>query len=325
MSQVVIVGSGAWGIALALTAYRTGASVSVIGYDTAEVDRLKESRRSPAYPHVSLPEGIQFTTSLVPLEEAQLIVLVPPAQVFRGYLPSIAEGIPSTTPLLIASKGIDVETGELLSTIVSQVLPNNPVGVLSGPNLAVEVAQGLPSVATMAYKTSVDVESIRRLLVSENFIIQISDDCVGVQVAGSVKNVVAIACGLAHGYDMGKNAQAALIAQGLREVQRLGVTIGARPETFFSYAGVGDMILSCTRLELRNFRFGYLLSQLKNPHEALEKMHNTVEGYFTARGVEVLSQRYQVPMPLCHSIYRLLYEKERVHDVGEMLMRALRS
>lgn len=323
MSHVVIVGSGAWGIALGLTAHRAGSTVTVIGYDTAEVDGLNTTRRTPAYAHVPLPEGVMFTTLMAPLSKADLIVLAPPAQVFRGYLPSIAEAIRPKTPLVIASKGIDVETGDLLSTLVEEVLPHNSIGILSGPNLAVEVAQGSPSAATLAYGPGFDGDRAIRCLANEYFLIEPSTDCIGVQVAGAVKNVVAIACGLAYGYEMGKNAQAALITQGLKEIQTLGVALGARPETFLSLAGVGDMILSCTHLDLRNFRFGYLLSQLKNPREALEKMHNTVEGYFTTRGVKTLSQRHRVNMPLCHGVYELLYEKNRLHDVRDMLKASL--
>jgi glycerol-3-phosphate dehydrogenase (NAD(P)+) len=317
--QWAVLGAGAWGTALASVIAQTNQAVYLWGRDPAVINHISTYHRHPwAFPDIELPQGIVPTTNLQEALEVSLALVVIPTQALASFFKEL-QGFASLPALLLCAKGIEIGTHRFPLDIAHDLLPQAKVAVLSGPNFAIEVAQGKPSATTIA----TDDLSFPWLdgLASTIFRPYLSDDPVGVQLCGALKNVLAIACGVIAGKGLGENARAAALSRGSMEIARLGLKMGAKIETLLGLAGLGDIALTCTSSTSRNFSLGYALAQGKSLEEATDSGKKTCEGMHTARSVEALSRQYDVDMPLFLAVHTLLYENISVDDLISGLMK----
>lgn len=325
--HIVIIGAGAWGTALAQAMSRGDHKISLVAQTPAHAHELNHHQENKMYfPGIPLDSKIEFTHEVEILKSADTILWVIPTQYTSQLLKEIKDFIPSHIPIVICSKGIDcshfpVTKESLLSVIISKLI-NNPLAVLSGPNFAKEIAQGLPAAATLAAPTLEQAEGLIKTLTTPLFPLYPSDDIIGVQIAGAIKNVIAIANGILLGRELGQNAQAVLLSRGLQEIKNLGLAMGAKAETFFSLAGMGDFILTCTSTQSRNTSVGAALGQGQTLDDFLASRNSVSEGVYTAKAVHSLATYYQVNMPVCEAVYQLLEKKISVDETLEFLLNA---
>lgn len=322
--HIAIVGAGAWGTALSMAMVRGNHQVTLVAQSGVHAQELTLHRENKTYfPGVKLNTEINIQSDYTVLKTADIILWVIPTQYSHSLLSTIKSTIPAHVPFVICSKGIDcsqtpVTHDSLLSSIVAEII-NNHLAVLSGPNFAAEVANGLPAAATLAADSKERADHFAKVLSTPLFSLFAHDDMIGVQIAGAVKNVVAIASGMVVSRELGQNASAALLSRGLQEIQSLGVAMGAQSETFFSLAGMGDFILTCTSTQSRNTSLGVALGQGKPLKEILVSGNSICEGVYTAEAVHSLSARYQIAMPICEAVYQVLQQNISV----DMAIKAL--
>lgn len=310
--RIAIIGAGAWGTALALTAHRAGRGVTLWAREPQVLEAVAATRRNPFLPvPVDLPSAIVVSGDLdAVVNGADLVLMTTPSQHLRAMVRRCAPLMGLAVPVVICSKGVEASSGALMSDVVAEELPGHPLAVLSGPTFAAEVAQDLPTAVTIAaggeggFSTGHLAARVAVSFASTTFRPYLSDDVIGVEIGGAVKNVIAIACGIAAGRGLGSNARAALITRGLAELTRLGFALGARPETLSGLAGVGDLVLTCSSEQSRNFSFGKALGEGRNPQQAEDGP--VVEGAVNAASVGALSRRLGIDMPICAGVEAVL-------------------
>jgi glycerol-3-phosphate dehydrogenase (NAD(P)+) len=279
-------------------------------------------------PGVSFPSNLQAFRDIEEcLEGARDILLVVPSHGLRATLTTIRPLLNDQSRVCWATKGFELHTGKLPHQVAAEVLGvDRPVAVLSGPTFAKEVGAGLPTAMTIAANDAEFADDLAVALSAENFRAYTSDDMVGVEVGGAVKNVLAIGAGISDGLGFGANTRIALINRGLAEMTRLGVALGAKQETFMGLAGMGDLVLTCTDNLSRNRRMGLALASGKSVDEAKEEIQQVVEGVMAAEAVNEVAEKLEIEMPICHQIYRILYEDAEPREaVGALMSRQLRS
>lgn len=279
-------------------------------------------------PGVSFPPNLQAFRDIEEcLEGARDILLVVPSHGLRATLTTIQPLLNDQSRICWATKGFELHTGKLPHQVAAEVLGvDRPVAVLSGPTFAKEVGAGLPTAMTIAASDAEFADDLAVALSAENFRAYTSDDMVGVEVGGAVKNVLAIGAGMSDGLGFGANTRIALINRGLAEMTRLGVALGAKQETFMGLAGMGDLVLTCTDNLSRNRRMGLALASGKSVDEAKEEIQQVVEGVMAAEAVNEVAEKLEIEMPICHQIYRILYEGAEPREaVGALMSRQLRS
>ena len=307
MSRIGIIGAGAWGTALAAAAGRTGRAVSIWAYEPEVATAINEGHENSLYlPGVTLDPAIRASSDMAGPAASDIVLLAVPAQRLRGICKQLAGIMGKTVPVVICAKGIEQDSGALMTEAAAAELPDTPLAVLSGPTFAIEVAHGLPAAVTLACDEAELGESLSSALRTPLFRIYHSTDVVGAQVGGAVKNVLAIACGIVEGRKLGDNARAALITRGLAEIVRLGLDKGARPETFLGLCGLGDITLTCNALQSRNFSLGVALGEGKPLAEILGARNSVAEGVFTAASVVALGRRLGVEMPISEAVDAIL-------------------
>lgn len=322
-NTIGVVGAGAWGTALAQSFARNGLPVTLWALEPEVVGSINTKRSNDLYlPDIALHENITATNDMAQAFACDAVVMVIPTQHIGKTLEKYAAKIPAHVPILIASKGIEISTGRLISQIVSGLLPNNPVGVLSGPSFAAEVAHNLPAALTLAMQNAHNAIAfdLTETLSSPHLRLYVAEDMVGVQLGGAVKNVIAIACGIAFGKQMGDNARAALLTRGLAEMVRMGVAMGAEPETFLGLSGLGDLTLTCNALQSRNFSLGVAIGQGKRAADVLAERASVAEGYYTAEAVVKLAKKLGVEMPICEAVYETLHKDQAIDYVIKHLL-----
>jgi glycerol-3-phosphate dehydrogenase (NAD(P)+) len=322
-APIAVLGAGSWGTALAIQVARSGRATRLWGRDGAQLRAMSAERRNARYlPAASFPESLTVSADLpAALHGALDVLVVVPSHAFRALLHEIAPRLDAATRVAWATKGFELDSGKLPHQVAREVLGSErPMAVLSGPTFAKEVGAGLPTAMTIASPDAKFAHSLAHGLSSNNFRAYTSSDIVGVEVGGAVKNVLAVGAGLSDGLGFGANTRIALITRGLVEMTRLGVTLGAKRETFMGLAGLGDLVLTCTDDQSRNRRFGLLLAGGKTPEQALAEIGQAVEGYPAARAVRTVAQRAQVDMPISEGLYSVLYEKRPAKDVVKDLM-----
>jgi glycerol-3-phosphate dehydrogenase (NAD(P)+) len=319
--RIAILGAGAWGTALALS-LSTRHDISLWVWEAAQLDAMRRSRENAHFlPGFPLHEGIVLTGDLAgALAGVDLALVVVPTSALRVTLRSIAACSPRT-PVVWGSKGFEAAGAQLPHQIADDELDASvPRGALSGPSFALEVARGLPTAVTLAASDSRFAMTMARQLHSPRLRIYSSEDLIGAEVGGAVKNVIAIAAGVADGLGFGHNARAALVTRGLAEITRLGVQLGGRPETFMGLAGAGDLILTCTGDLSRNRRVGLMLAENRRLPDILVTLGHVAEGVYTAHSVQLLAQQYGVEMPISNAVCRLLFEGRDAREVVEELL-----
>lgn len=323
----VVLGTGAWGSALALHLSRQGHSVVLWGFDPTEVADLVRTHRHDRYlPGIEFPKTMQFTdqipTAFQLAGESPIVLIVVPSFAFDDTTRLIAPYLKPTTPVLWGTKGLSAE-GELLEVICQRNTGDRPMGVVSGPSFAMELAKELPTAVTLAIKSVEWGPKLQQAFHSERMRAYLSSDTIGVQLGGVVKNVIAIAVGMSDGLGFGANARSALVTRGLAELTRLGLALGGELATFMGLSGVGDMVLTCTDNQSRNRRFGLALGEGKSPTEATEIVGKVVEGKINVKQVVALAKRHQIEMPICDQVYAVLYESASPQQaVTQLLMRS---
>lgn len=320
--NITILGAGAWGSALAvnLSAHH---AVTLWASDEAHIKEMLATRYNQRYlPEVALSQGINLTVDLpVAMANTELMLIAVPIVALRSTLQQIAATTTARTPIVWACKGLEAGTGKLPHQVAAETLPKNfPCGVLSGPSFALEVAQGLPTAMILASTDGQFAKQLAHSLHHPSLRIYSSTDLLGVEVGGAVKNVLAIAAGIAEGMGYGHNARAALITRGLAEMTRLGLKMGARAETLSGLSGAGDLILTCTGDLSRNRRVGILLAQQQTLPDILSQLGHVAEGVHTVREVHHLAQRLDIEMPICAAVYRVLYEQVPAASAVEALL-----
>jgi glycerol-3-phosphate dehydrogenase (NAD(P)+) len=319
LSTVGIVGAGAWGMALAQTAARGRRRVLLFARDPAVVRSIRADRLNPRHlPEVALESSIEATADLARLDAADLLLLTVPAQTLR----SVARALPqSSAALVICAKGLEAATGQRLSQVLAGERPESRIAVLSGPNFAREVAQGLPAATTLGCADAALGQAVAQALSGPTFRVYWTDDVAGVEIGGAVKNVLAIAAGVVAGRGLGENARAALITRGLAELARLGEALGARRETLMGLAGLGDLILSASSLTSRNMAFGHAIGQGADPQMLRARPGPLVEGVFTAAAVTRVARERGVDVPICAAIDAILAGRLGICEALDTLMR----
>ncbi|WP_374447023.1 NAD(P)H-dependent glycerol-3-phosphate dehydrogenase [Stella sp.] len=311
-ARVAVVGGGAWGTALALIAARAGRRVALWVREPEAAAAAARSRHSPFLPDHAIPPEVTVTSDLAAaLAGCGLALLVVPSQYLRAVARAVAPLLPPDVPVLVCSKGIEAGTGALMTEVAAAEMPGRPQAVLSGPSFAGEAAAGQPTAVTVASadagRTADSLAArVAVTLGTETFRPYLSDDPVGVEVGGAVKNVLAIACGIAAGRGFGANPRAALIARGLAEMKRLAEALGGQWETVSGLSGLGDLTLTCSSEQSRNFSFGRALGAGQTAAAALAGKAAVVEGVANARSVTDLARRLAIAMPICEAVQAVL-------------------
>lgn len=319
--RVGVVGSGAWGTALAVLANRASSEVTLWTRNPNVLSSIRNQRENQSYlPGVFIDPAIKVTDDLAEACKADVLILCTPSQSLRSTCISISDLLPSETPIVIATKGIERGSLQFMSELVSSVLTHNEVAVLSGPNFADEAANGLPTATTIACQDAVLGERLLYVFGGRLFRPYLSDDVIGTQIGGSVKNVIAIACGIAVGSDLGENAKAALITRGLAEMSRLCKAAGGKSHTLMGLSGIGDLILTCNSPKSRNMSLGLQLGRSGSVEEVLAGKRSLTEGVGTAESVTHMAHNLGVSMPICNAVNGILQGKLSVKETIHQLL-----
>ena len=312
--KVVVLGGGSWGTAFARLLVEHGHEVTLACRDPEQAQAIRETGRNPRYlTNVDLSRVTATSLEEARFEDANLVVVAVPSAAFRD----VVETLPGRAPVLSLTKGLDPGTGERLSTVVR----DRPVAVLSGPNIADEVARGLPAAAVVACESMPLAVQLQLAINSTAFRVYVNDDLVGVELCAAAKNVIALAAGGADGLGLGDNAKAALVTRGLAEMGRLAEVSGARPETFAGLAGMGDLIVTCWSPAGRNRRCGELVAQGATPAEAQAAIGMVVEGLTTAPVLRALAHRLGIEMPITEGVCEVLDGVPLIELVGQLMRR----
>ena len=310
-ASIVVLGAGSYGSALASLLAGNDNNVCLWARSADDAAALNAARSNQKYlPGVTFPDNLVITSDLGDaLRFASDILVAVPSHAFRDCLQAIKPSMTDRSRVIWASKGLDPESGELLGEVLIEELGSEiPHGILSGPTFAKEMALGLPTAITLAATDQTFAADMAAALHNERFRVYTSDDIVGVQIGGAVKNVIAIGAGMADGLGFGANARTALIARGLAEMTRLGVAVGGKLETFTGMAGMGDLVLTCTDDQSRNRRYGLALGKGESSEQAQHTIGQVVEGVRNAKEVVMLASRFDVEMPISEAIYQVIYE-----------------
>jgi glycerol-3-phosphate dehydrogenase (NAD(P)+) len=308
VKRLGIIGGGAWGTALAIVARRAGSNVVLWARDDDVVAAINERHENPLFlPGIALDPAIVATNDIdAAMAGTEAALLVVPAQFLRGVIGALRPGLPEGMPVLHCAKGIEAGSLKTMSEVSAELLPNSPFAVLSGPTFAAEVARGLPTAVTIASHDRPLARCFAAALGSSRFRPYVSNDPTGAEIGGAVKNVLAIACGTVQGRGLGENARASLITRGLAEMIRLGLAKGGRAETFGGLSGVGDLVLTCSAAQSRNYSLGVALGRGQKLGAALAGRRSVIEGVATAVAVARLANQLGIEMPISEATEAVL-------------------
>jgi glycerol-3-phosphate dehydrogenase (NAD(P)+) len=327
-APLAVIGAGSWGTALALQFARSRREIRLWGRDAKQMETMSKARMNTRYlPGAGFPDNVKATSDIGEcLDGARDVLVSVPSHALRATLVAIEPLLGDDARVCWASKGFELESGKLPHQVAREVLgEERPMAVLSGPTFAKEVGAGLPTAMTIAANDSAFAEELAQSLSGDNFRAYTSDDIVGVEVGGAVKNILAIGAGISDGLGFGANSRIALITRGLVEMTRLGVALGAKKETFMGLAGLGDLALTCTDDQSRNRRMGLALASGKSVAEAAADIRQVVEGVKAAKAVHEVAKKRGIEMPICHQVYRILYEGvSPLEAVGTLMRRQIR-
>ena len=310
MSNVGIIGAGSWGTALAVLLHNNGNRITIWSAIESEIEMLqKEHEQKDKLPGVKLPEDMIFTTDLEKaIDGMDVIVLAVPSPFTRSTAAKMAPFVAPGQRIVNVAKGIEENTLMTLSEIIEQEVPQAEVAVLSGPSHAEEVGKGIPTTIVVGSRKKETAEYLQSLFMSEVFRVYISSDILGIELGAALKNVVALAAGIADGLGYGDNTKAALITRGIAEIARLGIHMGGRMETFYGLTGIGDLIVTCASMHSRNRRAGILIGKGATMDEAMAEVKMVVEGVYSAKAGLALAQKYHVSMPIIEQVNKILFE-----------------
>jgi len=316
-----VIGAGAWGTALAQVGVRAGLEVCLQAREPEVVDSIRRSGVNAAFlPDVPLDPSIRVTPDMADLSGCDLILAVPPAQHMRGTLAAFAPHAPAGAPIVLCSKGIERGSLKLMTEVLAETVPGAPAAILSGPSFAGEVARGLPTAVTLACADPELGEALLNTLSAPGFRPYLATDLIGAEAGGALKNVLAIACGIVEGLQLGRSAHAALITRGFAEMTRLCLALGGEAETVAGLCGLGDLVLTCSSPQSRNMSLGLALGQGQTVEQALAGKRSVAEGYESAPAVRQLAARLGVEMPIAEAVASLLAGETTVDAAIEALL-----
>lgn len=319
--KVSVLESGGWGTALASSLARNGHDVTLHSIHEKASDELRRTRENKYLKGVILPENLQFSDDFMAIPQAEAVVFVPPSYAIRPVCEAVRDYVPKDAVVISASKGIESGTNLRLTEIIASYIGGSErVVALSGPSHAEEVGRGIPTGCVAASGNEKAARLVQDIFMSSELRIYTSSDMVGVELCGTLKNVIAICAGMCDGLGYGDNTLALLMTRGLSEMAGLGVALGGRKETFMGLAGIGDMIVTCTSRHSRNRRAGLYIGSGSSVKEALEKVGATVEGYYASKSAKELSIKAGVETPIIDETYKILYEGKDPRIVGAELM-----
>lgn len=308
--RISIIGTGSWGTAIGILLNNNGHTVTMWSPSKEQIQQIISEKENKQYlPGVVLPSSIQFTADLAAaLESPEIVVLSVPSKAIREVCNRIKTYIEPNVIIVNTAKGLEESSLKTLSAVIEEELPQNPVAVLSGPSHAEEVGRQLPTTCVAASKDPETRELIQNVFMSPFFRVYTNPDLIGIELGGAMKNVIALAAGIADGLGYGDNTKAALMTRGIVEISRLGVKMGANIRTFAGLSGIGDLIVTCTSMHSRNRRAGILLGKGKKLEETLEEIHMVVEGVEAAKVGFALSKKFNVSMPIVTEVHKVLFE-----------------
>lgn len=319
--KLAVLGSGAWGTALAIALVENGHEVTLWSHTREQSCVLQDTRENPRLKGVPLPEALRFTADMAAVKGCGAVVLATPSFAVRSTARALRELVEPGTVLISVAKGIEKDTSLRLSQAIEQEVGDKcPVVVLSGPSHAEEVGRNIPTALVAAADREEDARLVQSLFMSNRLRVYTSTDRVGTEICAALKNVIALCAGCCDGMGYGDNTKAMLMTRGLAEMARLGVALGGRQESFTGLAGVGDLIVTCCSMHSRNRRCGILLGQGMPVERALEEIGAVVEGYYAAANARALAQKVGVEMPIAQMAYQVLYEGRDIRTVVDELM-----
>ena len=324
MADVSVIGAGSWGIALALVLAKNGNKVTVWSIVKEEIDMLNEKREHvDKLPGVPLPSDMVFTTDLEEtIKGKKVLVLAVPSVFTRSTANKMKSYVEDGQIIVNVAKGIEESTLMTLSEIIEEEIPQADVAVLSGPSHAEEVGRGIPTTIVVGAKTEETATYLQNMFMNDVFRVYTSSDVLGMELGGSLKNVVALAAGIADGLGYGDNTKAALITRGIAEIARLGVAMGGKAESFNGLTGIGDLIVTCASVHSRNRKAGVLMGQGKTMDEAMKEVKMVVEGVYSAKAAMLLAKKYNVSMPIIEQVNMILFEnKTEDEEVKDLMFR----
>ncbi len=324
MAKAGIIGAGSWGIALSTVLAHNGHDVEVWSILEDEVEMLRTKREHvQKLPGVKLPEQIRFTTDLEEtIKGKDLVVVAVPSIYVRNTARQMAPFVKEGQLVIDVAKGIEEDTLLTMTAVIREEIPQANVGILSGPSHAEEVGRAMPTTVVAGSKKKATAEYIQNFFMNEYFRVYTSPDVLGIGIGGSLKNVIALAAGMADGLGCGDNTKAALITRGIKEISRLGLKMGAYEETISGLSGMGDLIVTCASRHSRNRKAGYLMGQGYSMDEAMKEVHMVVEGVYSAKAALALGKRYDLELPIIQEVNQVLFEGKSVRDgVTDLMMR----
>jgi glycerol-3-phosphate dehydrogenase (NAD(P)+) len=316
-----VLGAGAWGTALAQTAAKAGRDVLLWSFEQDVADAINSKRQNTIYlPEVTLDDGVRAVTALSELDACDAVLAVAPAQhmrrVLEGFLPFAADGL----PIILCAKGIEQSSLSMMTQVLAETIPSALPAVLSGPSFAIDTAKGLPTAVTLACQDEAIGDALINALGTPRFRPYLATDLVGAEIGGAVKNVLAIACGISEGRNLGKSAHAALIARGFAEMTRLALKLGAQRETLSGLCGLGDLVLTCSSPQSRNMSCGLALGRGVSLDDIMASRRAVTEGVASAPAIMALANRNGVEMPICEAVDAILAGRLSVEDAIETLL-----
>ena len=320
MSKIVILGTGAFGLSIAIMAVESGHSVTMWSAFESEIESLKRDREHKVkLPGVKIPESIDFTADISCVSDADIVVIGVPSIFVRKVVRQAAPFIKPEMIIVDTSKGLEDGTYLRMSEVIREEVKDSPIVALSGPSHAEEVSRKIPTAISAASDDEKAAIAVQEAFSNDVLRIYLNDDVIGCELGGSLKNIIALCAGICDGLGYGDNTIAALMTRGITEIARLGVAMGARLDTFFGLTGIGDLIVTCTSLHSRNRRAGTLIGQGVSPDEAVKQV-GTVEGYYCCKAAYGLAQKMNVEMPITAQLFKILFEGGDINEPIKALM-----
>lgn len=323
MAKIGIIGAGTWGTALGILLNSNGHKVTIWSALQSEIDFLRNAREHKNLPNVKLAEAINLTDNLeYAVKENDVLVFAVASSYTRETAHRMREFIKDGQIIVNVAKGIEENTLYTLSEVIEEELLVADVAVLSGPSHAEEVGRGIPTTCVIGAKTKETADKLQTIFMNNVFRVYTSPDMLGIEIGAALKNVIALAAGIADGLGYGDNTKAALITRGITEISRLGVKMGGKPQTFSGLSGIGDLIVTCASMHSRNRRAGILIGQGSSMEEAMKEVNMVVEGVYSAKAAQALAQKYEVEMPIIEQVNQVLFENKSANDaVSDLMLR----
>lgn len=319
--EISIIGSGSWGVALACLLKNNGHNVKIWSFLQEEADMINNEKKCKFLPEQTLPDNLPCYTSLEEtIKDTEIILIVTPSMAIRSTLNNMKPYVKDNQIFVLCSKGMEADTQKVYTEVISEIYPNNKVAALSGPSHAEEVIKNLPTAAVIASKNEDILLDLQDVFMCEYFRVYTNTDVLGVELGGSLKNIIALCCGIAHGLGFGDNALAALVTRGLLEISRIGIAVGANMQTFYGLTGLGDLFVTCSSEHSRNRKCGILLGQGLTLEEAKKEVGMVVEGVNAIDGAYTLVKKHNVYAPIINEIYDVLHNGKSVEEATSNLM-----